>query len=180
MPIQSEQDSEHIPKRHKSLVYRYEFNSGKRVSIVVDRTSNVIQFENCYSRSRYCRFSPEQHFVCPVADVTSFHTYHVKNKRGYLVLKTRTGTAQVRDWGDNFSDFYDALAQAFPLKRRFFHESSGLAQWLFLLVAFVAFTIGHSLIPRHASNAVHFSINVPLVVASVLSVYLWVDSLGRK
>lgn len=130
--IDAGQESEHTPKRRKSLIYRYEFNSGKRISIVVDRTSNVIQFENCYSRSRYFRFSPEPHFVCPVADVTSFHTYHVKNKGEYLVLKTRTGTAEVRDRGENFSDFVDALSQAFPSKQCSFHEGSFLAGLLFL------------------------------------------------
>ena len=176
--VDAKPETKHIPKRQKSLVYRYEFNSGLRISIVVDRTSNVIHFENCYSRSRYFRFSLEEHFVCPVADLTSFHTYHVKNKGGYLVLKTRTGTAQVKDWGDNFSSFHDALSQAFPSKHRSFHESS--AEWLFLLVGLATFALGHSLIPSHASNAVHFAINVPLVVASVLSTYLWVDSLGRK
>ncbi len=178
--IGAEQKTEQIPTHRKSLVYRMGFNSGKQISIVVDHTSNVIHFENCYSRSRYFRFSPEQHFFCPVSDVTSYHTYHLKNKGTYLVLKTRTGTAQVLTKGDSFADFYDAMHHEFPGKACAFHEDSSLAMFLFLMAAFAAWYIGRGLIPALASNAVHFSIIVPLVVVSVLSVYLWVDWLGRK
>lgn len=112
--------------------------------------------------------------------MTSFHEYYAKNKGPRLVLKTRVGTAELKDEGTNLLDFIDALHTVFPGRKRSFHEDGSVAGFLFLLAAFGGWYLGHCLVPANAPISTDFAVIVPLVIASTVSVYLWIDSLGRR
>ena len=185
--LSSGQDTASLPTPSPSLVHRYENSRGQRVSISIDRASNAIHFENCYRRRWAFKFFPEERFYCSISDVTSYFADHdQKHDRSWIILKTRTGTARVlfddEDDSDSsaFSEFYNAIHHLLAFKERRFHAGSSWAMTLYLLSAIVSFILGQQLIMGRASVVLPSSLGIPLVVASVVATYLFVDFLDRR
>ncbi len=134
-----------------SLVCRYAGWMGKPMSVIVDRATGMVHFQNCLRLRKFWAISSETWFSCPVSELIAAHDFTHKGHRS-LTIVTRSGTARISSDASNFESLSQTLPALIPDGGRAFSTEHPAFGILLAFGAIGGFVLGFVLTPRGASD----------------------------
>ena len=112
-PLETLPDSWASKISHDALVYRYSSTLGRPVSVIVDRTSGLIHFQNCHWLNKFLVVRSEPWFTCSLSKVVSA-THDQECEHG-LFITTTDGWANILPEAPNFNSLCEELDRSLAI-----------------------------------------------------------------
>lgn len=165
-----------------SLVCRYAGWMGKPVSVIVDRSTERIHFQNCFTRRKFLAVSAEPWFSCSFRDLTAAFPH---NNRGVhsLVIVTEMGRAWISDDASDYASLCQTMKSIVPHGGERFNSDHPLMAMLYLGAALAGFFLSWWAMPSSTSDTMLGFGMLGGMIASAITVHLlvaWATSIRRS